>query len=281
MSAICFCSQQDLAAQNIKNHLLTLCPFTETTETYDRFPIYQFEQLSLVTIEKDSIYADNLDDNFTADLFIFASRHKSAAFKPALLTHVPGNWADADLGGKASTLCIAPPTAIKIAYQTLITESKRLRLSDWACGLEATHHGPFIESTPVLYIEIGSSEQEWQNKIAAEIVAKTIVSVAHRFQELYPTVLGFGGPHYCPSFNRLNAESPFAVSHILPRYHLDHLSESLIQQAINRSLPQPTIAALDWKGMKGDQRDQVIRIAENLGLQARRVRSLIRHPVES
>ncbi|MFX1319742.1 MAG: hypothetical protein ACFE9O_11485, partial [Promethearchaeota archaeon] len=95
MSVICFCSQQDLAAQNIKRHLLNLFPFTETPETYNNQSIYKLDQLSLVTIEKDSIYADDLDDDFSADLFIFASRHKSAAFQPALLTHIPGNWADA------------------------------------------------------------------------------------------------------------------------------------------------------------------------------------------
>ncbi|MFX1577696.1 MAG: D-aminoacyl-tRNA deacylase, partial [Promethearchaeota archaeon] len=163
MSVICFCSQKDLAAQHIKRQLLNIYPFTETDETYDTYPIYQLDQLSVVTIEKDSIHADNLDNQFSADLFIFASRHKSAAFQPALLTHIPGNWAEADLGGKPSTLCIAPPSAMKIALQTLLSESERLGFTDWACGLEATHHGPFIESTPVLFVEIGSTEQEWQN----------------------------------------------------------------------------------------------------------------------
>ncbi|MFX1510575.1 MAG: D-aminoacyl-tRNA deacylase [Promethearchaeota archaeon] len=276
MSVICFCSQKDLAAQHIKRQLLTLFPFTETSDTYDDHPIYQLDQLSVVTIEPDSINADNLDDHFSADLFIFASRHKSAAFKPALLTHVPGNWAEAELGGKPSTLCIAPPSAMKIALQTLLSEQKRLGLTDWACGLEATHHGPFIESTPVLFIEIGSTEHEWQNPLAAEIVARTIVTTAQQYQTSYPAVLGFGGPHYCPGFTRLNSETKYAVSHVMPRYHLDQLSETLITQAIHRSRPKPTIAAIDWKGMKGEQRERVTALAEALGLQVTRIRHLIR-----
>ncbi|MHA2406288.1 MAG: D-aminoacyl-tRNA deacylase [Candidatus Hermodarchaeia archaeon] len=276
MSVICFCSKKDLAALNIKHQLLALFPFTETSDTYDAHPIHQLANLSVVTIEKDSIYADNLDESFSADLFIFASRHKSAAFKPALLTHIPGNWAEADLGGKASTLCIAPPSAMKIALHSLLSEQQRLGLTDWACGLEATHHGPFIPSTPVLYVEIGSTEKEWENPIAAEIVARTIVTVAQQYQTSYPTVLGFGGPHYCPGFTRLSVETPYAVSHVLPKYHLDQLSESLFAQAIQRSSPQPTHAALDWKGMKGDQRNQVKTLAEGLGLKVDRVRNLIR-----
>lgn len=280
MSVICFCSQQDLAAQNIKRQLLNLYPFTETSDTYDNQAIYQLDQLSLVTLEKDSIYADNLDDDFSADLFIFASRHKSAAFQPALLTHIPGNWAGADLGGKASTLCIAPPSAMKVALHTLSSEQHRLGLHNWACGLEATHHGPFIDTTPVLYIEIGSTEQEWQNPAAAEIVARTIVSVAQRYLTPYLAVLGFGGPHYCPGFTRLNLETELAVSHVVPKYHLNDLSESLVSHAIERSSPKPTYAALDWKGMKGNQREQVTNIAESLGLQVERIHNLIRQPIK-
>jgi len=280
VSVICFCSQNDLAAQNIKSHLFRLYHFTETSDTYDSHPIHQLDQLSIVTIEKDSIYADNLDEQFSADLFIFASRHKSTAFKPALLTHIPGNWADAELGGKPSTLCIAPPSAMKIALHSLLSEQRRLGLTDWACGLEATHHGPLIESTPVLYVEIGSTEQEWQNPIAAEIIAHTIITVAQQFQTSFPAVLGFGGPHYCPGFTRLNTETQYAVSHVMPKYHLDDVSESLIAHAIQRSHPTPTYAALDWKGMKGDQRDQVTTIAENLGLKVNRIRNLVRKPTE-
>ncbi len=276
MSVTCFCSQKDLAAQNIKHQLLRLYPFIETSETFDSYPVMKLDQLTIVTIEKDSIYADNLDRYFSADLFIFASRHKSAAFKPALLTHIPGNWANAELGGKSSTLCIAHPSAMKITLQTLLSEQKRLGLTDWACGLEATHHGPFIESIPVLFIEIGSTEQEWQNPIAAEIVAHAIVAVTRRLQTSYPTVLGFGGPHYCPGFTRLNKETQYAVSHVLPKYQMVHLSESLVAHAIQRSFPSPSYAALDWKGMKGDQRDQVIAIAETLGLKVDRIRNLTR-----
>ncbi|MFX1540455.1 MAG: D-aminoacyl-tRNA deacylase [Promethearchaeota archaeon] len=275
MTTVCFCSCKDLAAHAIKEQLLKLYPFTETDQHFDTYPIYTLDQLSIVTIEQDSIYADNLDQHFTADLFIFASRHKSAAFKPALLTHVPGNWKDADLGGKASTLCIAPSSALKIALQTMLEERRRLKLTDWACGLEATHHGPFIANIPVLYIEIGSTEQEWQNPTAAEIIARTIMTVSQRFDESYPTVLGFGGPHYCPSFTRLCAETQYAVGHVLPKYHLDQLSESMVQQAIQRGSPPPTIAALDWKGMKSKHREQVTLIGEHLGLEVQRVHNLL------
>lgn len=276
MSVVCFCSSKDLAAQSIKNQLLQLYPFIESRQRFDSYSIYQLEQLTLVTIEQDSIFADNLDQHFTADLFIFASRHKSAAFKPALLTHIPGNWVTADLGGKPGTLCIAHPSAMKIALQTMLAERQRLGLTDWECGLEVTHHGPFIPSIPALYVEIGSTEQEWQNPTAAEAIARTIVSVAQQLHTYYPAVLGFGGPHYCPAFTRLCSETQYAVSHVLPKYHLDHLSKALIQHAINRTIGKPVSAVIDWKGMTSTQRETLLKIIESLGLKTERVRNLLR-----
>ena len=279
MSVVCFCSTQDLAAQTIKQCLLKEYPFTDTSTTFDSFPIYQLGQLTLVTLQQDSIHAENLEQHFSADLFIFASRHKSAAFQPALLTHVPGNWEKADLGGKPSSLCVAPAIALKVALQTLYTNREEFGLSEWACGLEVTHHGPFIESTPVLFIEIGSTEQEWQHIPAAHLVARSIIAVAQHSEQSYPVVLGFGGPHYCPAFTRLSLETKYAVGHIVPKYHLDKINESLLQHAIQRSSPPPVCAALDWKGMKSDQRNQVLSLLESLNLEAKRVRTLL-HPSE-
>ena len=275
MAVVCFCSQKDIAAQTIKNRLLTLFAFTQTEHLFDSTPIYQLENLSLVTIESDSIHADSLDQKLKADLFIFASRHKSAAFKPALLTHVPGNWAKAELGGRPTTLCYAPPSAIKTALLTLHTKREELDLHDWAYGLEVTHHGPYIERTPSMFIEIGSTEKEWRNQRAAEAIAHTIVTVAQRYQDPYPTVLGFGGPHYCPAFTRLMLETNFTVSHIMPKYNLAHLTKSLLCHAIERTAGPVAYAALDWKGLKSSQRQHLQSLLKEEEIEPRRVRTLL------
>lgn len=276
MSAICICSIQDIAAQNIKRQLLALYPFTEKEETFDGTPIYQLNNLSIVTIKSDSIYADRLDQRLSADIFIFASRHKSASFKPALLAHTPGNWTMAELGGKPSTLCNALPSAVKIAHQTMLAERDRLELDLWACGLEATHHGPWIEEIPTLFVEIGSTEQDWRNEVAAKIVARAINAVTENLHKSVPAFLGFGGPHYCPAFTRLSIETEFAASHLMPKYYLDHVSESLVRHAVERTAGRIALAALDWKGMKGSQRKRLMELLDEMNIEARRVRDLLR-----
>jgi len=278
VSCICFCSKQDIAAQSIKQKLLELHPFQETEERFDDHPVYRLGHLSLVTINSDSIHADRLDQQFPeASLFIFASRHKSAAFKPALLVHTPGNWSEENpLGGKPSTLCTSHPSAIKTALLTLLAERQRLSLTSWACGLEATHHGPWIVNTPVLFVEIGSTEQEWRNEVAAEAVANAIVTASKSLNQEHPVILCFGGPHYCPTFTRITAETPYAPSHILPKYHMNLVSESLIRQAIASTAGTVKYAVLDWKGMSGPQRTLLRQTLDRIGLETKRARDLIR-----
>lgn len=276
MSVVCICSMKDIAAQTIKHQLVTLFPFRETETSFDSHPIYKLDNLSIVTIESDSIYADHLGQQLNGDLIIFASRHKSAAFKPALLTHTPGNWGDAEMGGEPSKLCIAHPVALKIALNSLSAEQQRIGLENWAVGLEATHHGPWIKNTPVLFIEIGSTEKEWRNEKAAEIAARTIVTVSNNYTQTNPIVLGFGGPHYCPTFTRISFETKFAVSHVLPKYYLDTVSESLVHHALDRTAGLVSHAVLDWKGMKGSQRNKLLHVLDSSKLDVRRARDLLR-----
>jgi D-aminoacyl-tRNA deacylase len=280
LSAICICSIQDIAAQNIKQQLLASYPFNEKEETFDGSPIYQWNNLSIVTIKSDSIYADRLDQRLSADIFIFASRHKSASSKPALLVHTPGNWAIAELGGKPNTLCIANPSAVKIAHNTMLAERNSLELDSWACGLEATHHGPWIEEVPVLFVEIGSTERDWRNEVAAKIVARAVIAVAEKLHMSSPAFIGFGGPHYCPAFTRLSTETEFAAAHLMPKYHLNRVSESIVRYAIERTTGSIDLAALDWKGMKGPQREQLVEILDELNIRFQRVRDLLREADE-
>ena len=45
--------------------------------------------------------------------------------------------------------------------------------SDYDITLETTHHGPVLQK-PTLYVEIGSTEDRWSDRIAARVWAETI-----------------------------------------------------------------------------------------------------------
>ncbi|MBU0615798.1 MAG: hypothetical protein KJ601_06920, partial [Nanoarchaeota archaeon] len=126
--------------------------------------------IDAITIAQDSIDADNLD--LDSDLYIFATKHKSAEKVPSLCVHTPGNWLKAEHGGFESQLCISPALWIKYAYLGLKKQAPEHNVT-----LEATHHGPYLKK-PAMFIEIGSSEQEWQRKDLGEIIAKTLVNIS-------------------------------------------------------------------------------------------------------
>ena len=88
-----------------------------------------------------------------------------------------------------------------------IAKDTKLNASDLRSHLheltmEATHHGPFVDK-PAVFVEIGSTEKEWNDKNNGKIIAETIMSGLNDENENYKIAVGIGGGHYCNNFNKL------------------------------------------------------------------------------
>ncbi|MEM2138050.1 MAG: D-aminoacyl-tRNA deacylase, partial [Candidatus Anstonellaceae archaeon] len=99
-----------------------------------------------------------------ADYYIFASTHKSASNTPALTVHTPGNWGSADLGGEPRKLNVAFGSKVKVIAQAMKRLAGMAGLG-YQLAIEADHHGPTV-SKPIIFVEIGSTEKEWNNETA-------------------------------------------------------------------------------------------------------------------
>ncbi|HUS48939.1 MAG TPA: D-aminoacyl-tRNA deacylase, partial [Candidatus Paceibacterota bacterium] len=186
-----------------------------------------------------------------------------------LSVHAPGNWRKAELGGKPERVCKTSSIILKTFFQEINKNIPK----EWGSTLECTHHGPYIEK-PCLFIEIGSSEKEWQDKKAGKIIAETIKQSIDSFNKKedkkFISAIGIGGPHYCPNFNKIQLNSCYALGHIIPEYALP-LTEEMLQEAINKTIPKPEIILLDWKGLgKSEQRQQIIELLKKSGLEFKR-----------
>ena len=117
----------DPAGMNIYHTLIENYNFRKAGE------IYQKDNIELIKIEEDSIYCDGIDKKTNAEIIIFASKHKSSSGKNSLSLHIPGNWGKADLGGRKSILCKAPPSLLK---ELFIELNKQGRNSQWEITLE-------------------------------------------------------------------------------------------------------------------------------------------------
>ena len=226
--------------------------------------------IPIVRVDCDIINAENIDktnkDAANADFIIFASLHLGKQEK-MLSLHAPGNWHKAEFGGKLEKVCKTSGTALKIFFQELNKNVPQ----GWQTTLECTHHGPYIEK-PCLFIEIGSSEKDWKDKEAARAIALTIknaIKILQNANEI-ETTIGLGGLHYCNNFNKIQLNSQFAISHIIPEYALP-LSEEMLKEAIEKTTEKVSLVLLDWKGLgNSEQRQQVIALLDKIGLKYKR-----------
>ncbi len=265
------CSKTDPASMNIKDKLLKLMDFKKMGESVQGEEVYELDGVLLVTINKETIHAEDLESFLRVGGVIFASRHAAESGMPAFLAHTPGNWTDEALyGGRPRSVCIAMPTHLAKVVRALDKIRGEEGFSEWRCGLEVTHHGPYLEHTPAMFVELGSTHREWCNDKAAKVVARAIAEALDAPEE-GAVAVGFGGPHYAPQFSKIVLSKELAISHIVPKYAFPKVSVRELKLAIERSVIRPSVALIDWKGLKSDERQMVLRVCDEEGLSIRKI----------
>jgi len=226
-------------------------------------------QIPIIQTKKHPIYLTEKDlPKLKTDFIIFASTHKSETNKPSLSLHPPGNFRNADFGGKPGKISNTSAQLLKYLFQQLNKNSQHLK-DKYEITLECTHHGPSI-NTPCAFIEIGSTEKQYQDKQAGKTIAKTILSLQNFKPKSQIPAIGIGGPHYCPNFNKIQLNSKYAISHIIPSYQFP-ITKSMLQQAEQQTKEQVKEIILDWKGCgNSEQRNQIVNLLNKLNLKYKR-----------
>lgn len=208
------------------------------------------KHVSTHKVEERPVLVNHLDKEIDADLFIFATKHMSAAGVPSLTVHPPGNWFANDLGGEKQTLGIAPALFLAEGLLKLeeLNQKHNLQLE---IVQECTHHGPTF-SKPTMFIEIGSSAEQYQNETYGKIIAETIQFLVTHALEKNPqkkkVAFGIGGTHYTPNFKKLILKENYAFGHVCPKYQLEHLTWEMVEQALEKTVPKVDEVVFDWKG---------------------------------
>ncbi len=216
-------TSNNTASKNIAIQLIEKHGFTEIEKS-------KWERNGILLIDTKAPSVLDVPKDFDTDCIIVLSSHKSKSGDRMLTAHFPGNWTDAAYGGKPRTLNIAFGSMLKIIMQELVRSNK----IGWPVYVEADHHGPTC-SVPIIFVEIGSTEKEWGDKIAAESVAEAISNSLKR-NERYECVFGTGGGHYAIEFTDIILKTNYAVGHIAPKHVLDSLDEDIFRQAIEKNV---------------------------------------------
>jgi D-aminoacyl-tRNA deacylase len=263
-------SNKDVAGKNIAKHVLKNYPFAKTIQTFQESPIYTAQinekHINLIRLKKETVYAQNLLDSFPdPELLVFLSRHSSQSGTPTLSVHTPGNFAEAKLGGLPRTLSVCPAAAMSNALKSLHQFKMEMDL-DYEVSYECTHHGPSL-NVPTMFVELGSSPQQWSDAKAAEAVAKAAVQAIANFSApKEPAALGIGGTHYNQKFTKMALNDEALFGHMIPKYALPELDVEILHQCVNRTLEKIDQAILDWKGIKSQDKTKLLKMLEALEL---------------
>jgi D-aminoacyl-tRNA deacylase len=268
-------SNKDAASLNIKEQILSHYPFRKMAKEFQHCPVYTAgisgKTLNLVTLKDELVKAQDLPKKFpTAKLIVFISRHSSQSGKPTLSVHVPGNFGDAELGGLPRKLSFSPAYAMQNALKALTYYKEKLNLK-FEVSFECTHHGPSLD-VPSMFVELGSSPEQWNDLKAAEAVAHSaIYAVANFIAPTSPVVLGIGGPHYNQRFTVMALVGEFAFGHIIPKYATHLVDDEMLSQCVEKNLEKVQLAILDWKGIKGEDKPNLLSTLETMGLPYKKV----------
>jgi len=225
--------------------------------------VYHGKNFDLVIIETPAISADWLEEKYHYDGFVFLSKHASESGTLALTCHSTGNFADAHFGGNTRQVAIPHPHLQKSYMQRL---SKKLdSFSKFEITIEATHHGPTALSKPTLFIEIGTTQKEWNDKKLCENVARIVIDEMSKRPKKHDVAICFGGTHYPKKFNKVLIEGDLALGTVIPRHALDNLDKDLFSHIVKRN-KEAKFALVDWSGL-GKNKQKVIDLIKATDLE--------------
>ncbi len=268
-------SNKDVASQNIKEQILQNYPFKKTTETYQQNDIYTAEisgkAVSLVTLSEESVHAQYLQEDFpNAELVVFISRHSSQSGTPTLSVHTPGNFGAAELGGLPRKVSVSPALSMRDALKALCQQRQELGLN-YEVSYECTHHGPSL-NVPTMFVELGSSELQWQDTKAALAVANAAMAATANFKPpAEPVVLGVGGTHYNQKFTQMTLQNKAVFGHMIPKYAVPLVDADLLRQCEDKTFGHVSMVVLDWKGIKSEDKPALLSALQTACLASIRV----------
>jgi cell division protein FtsZ len=253
-------STADMASLNIRDCLFLACEWEKAYED-KTFKIYKTEGFDLVEIEGYHVFQDGIDKKldaagFKAETIIFASKHRSKENKKTLTVHHTGNISENRFGGNPGELAIAAPRAAASMLKNL-----KSNISPFNVSYETTHHGPSDICVPSVYIEIGSTINEWTDKNAGAIIAKAILEVEE--DPDIPVYVGIGGNHYAPRETALTLETGAGFGHIIADHAVALLTEDVLRQAFIKS--GTNAAYIDKKSIPKENREWVEHTIQKLG----------------
>jgi D-aminoacyl-tRNA deacylase len=222
-----------------------MAKFISQNMNYDG-DVYRGKNFDLIEIDSPAISADWLDEKYEYDGFIFLSKHAAESGTLALTCHSTGNFDEAKFGGNQKELAIPYPDLQKRYMQKLWDNHESF--SDFEITIEATHHGPTHLKKPSIFVEIGTTELQWNDETLCFAVAQLVVNTLEKPRGISPFAICFGGTHYSEKFTKELLFGKYALGTVMPKHALNFLTPDLFEHLLTQNNGVQA-ALLDWKSL--------------------------------
>lgn len=214
-------STPDPASRGIARELRLKGNAVPNGATFDDHPVFRSGEAILATTDELHIRAEGIDGRLKAaglefDRIVFLSKHRSESARPTLTAHPVGNPAAAEFGGAPGRLGPTDGVLLTSALRALAV-ARGLHAYSAEVSFEATHHGPLLE-TPSIFLELGSSEKEWEDPAGHAVLADAALALLRPLPK-FPVVVGLGGGHYGPRFTEAALTKSVHFAHMIPAHH--------------------------------------------------------------
>ncbi|HET7148972.1 MAG TPA: D-aminoacyl-tRNA deacylase [Candidatus Nitrosopolaris sp.] len=228
------------------------------------------QSIRLHISKRSLLYLEDLDEIYPDSIaFIFLSQHRSLKGIPSLTCHCTGNFGNNLYGGNPRELGIAYPYLQKQYLKTIVT--LRALIPGYDVVIESSHHGPTSLKKPVLFIEIGSTANQWTDRNSSSVVCESILRVIENgLGSCEKVAIGLGGTHYPIKFNKLLLESEYGLAAIAAKHNLESIDKEILDQMIIKSIEKVTHVIVDWKGL-GGEKTRIMELIRSTGLDILRV----------
>ena len=244
----------------------------KTVRELETATLYRYRDTVLVLYERQldlpfTDYVNRLAQELGIELVVYISRHEMKNPRPLITAHTPGNWENAEYGGKPEHVSISPAHVQSELIRALHRYAQELNLvGEYEVTLEATHHGPSLDH-PAVFIEVGSTEKEWSDnrciKLFRNIIGNIEDIVNRALKSTNKVVLSIGDLHYSTITSHV-ISNEYDVGHIIPKYV--NISEKILLMSVNRTTPRPSEAIVHWKSIRKEIRELVTNVLSKLGL---------------
>ena len=195
----------------------------------EAFPLFDGNEVTFHTTNDRIVHADRSVLNPDADVIIVVSRHSSVNPVPVLTVHPPGNFGEGLLGGNDFELGLTAPAWMK----AVLCNHAKFVPEGYRVSYEITHHGPTDFPAPTFFVEVGSTEKEWNDEKAYTAAAKSVL-YAKPSADAIP-IIGFGGTHYAVRQSVIGQETKGALGHMMHTRDVGAVKPEMVLQMVEKS----------------------------------------------